>query len=106
MLTKRKSHHWMSLLLLPLLASTLALSGCARHYVIKLTSGREMTVIGKPKLKGNSYVYKDAKGDKYTLPIGRVSTIEPASMAREEAKANEFKPTGGPPPKHHWYWPF
>jgi hypothetical protein len=93
-------------LLLTVLASVIVVSGCSRHYVMKLTSGREMTVIGKPKLKGNAYVYKDAKGNKSTIPIGRVSTIEPASMAREEEKANEFKPTGGPPPKKHWYWPF
>ena len=94
----------MKKLLLPLLIGAIALTGCDRHYVVKFTNGREITTSSKPKLKGNSYHYTDPSGREMIIPQGRVKEIQPASMAREEEKKNEFKPQA--PYKKHWYWPF
>ena len=62
----------------------LLLTGCARNYVITLTSGARITSRGKPKLQGATYVFKDAKGQPAQVSAGRVREIAPASMAREE----------------------
>ena len=81
------------------------LCGCSTQYVVKLTNGGEFTTPSKPKLKGSAYYFKDAHGNQQSIPAGRVTEIEPASMAREEAQEHQFKaPTTTK--KKHWYWPF
>lgn len=82
----------MNKLLLPVSLSLLLLCGCAQHYVIKLTSGGQITTRGKPKPKGNNYVYKDTKGQVQQISQGRVREIEPASMARKEKSTFNLPP--------------
>jgi hypothetical protein len=84
-----------------LIVGLLAFTGCAHQYVMKLTNGLEISTPSKPKLKGTSYHFKDAKGNDHVIPQGRVMQIEPASMAREEEKS--FKPAKPKKPKH-WYF--
>ena len=74
----------MKKLVVPLLACALLLCGCARHWVMKLNNGIQITTVGKPKLKGNSYYYKDATGKVREVSQGRVAEIEPQSMAKRE----------------------
>jgi len=87
--------------LLSLVVSSVLLSGCAHHYVLKLSNGSEIDAFGKPKLQDQTYHYKDGQGRERVLPSGRVMEVEPASMAREEQKA--FKPPK-PYKKRHWYF--
>ena len=89
----------MTRLILPLLVGLLVLSGCANHYVIKLTNGAELTTASKPQLKDGAYHFKDAKGQDRAVAAGRVREIAPASVAAEEKKA---KPPH-PPHKRKWY---
>ena len=96
-------HGAMKRLALPLLAALLVVSGCASSYVIKLNNGNEVTSANKPQLKGNYYIFKDAKGGDHYVSRGRVLEIEPASMAREEAKPKQV-PTASEPHKRHWYF--
>jgi len=77
--------------ILVLVLSLATLCGCSRHYILKLNNGSQITSIGKPKLKGASYHYKDASGRERIIPQGRVTEIMPASMAKEEKEM--FKPT-------------
>jgi hypothetical protein len=91
----------MKKLILTLFVGLLIATGCSHQYVMKLTNGHEITTASKPKLKGASYHFKDAKGNDTVIPQGRVLQIEPASMAREEEKA--FKPAAPKKPKH-WYF--
>ena len=95
----------MNKLLLPLLIGLLTVCGCAHQYVIKFSNGNTITTASKPKLKGGSYHFKDAKGREVVIPAGRVIEVEPASMAEEEAKTKQFKTTTSTKPRH-WYWPF
>jgi hypothetical protein len=74
----------MKKLAVPVLLSLVLLCGCARYYVIKLTSGARITAVGKPKLKGAHFEYKDYNGKMQQIPEGRVAEIEPASMAKRE----------------------
>jgi hypothetical protein len=74
----------MKKLVLALLVGMLALTGCARHYVMKLSNGTRVTTASKPKFKDGAYYYKNALGQEQTVPAGRVSEIEPASMAEKE----------------------
>jgi len=76
----------MSLVLLFLVATC----GCARHYMIKLNNGGQITTRSKPHLKNGSYYFKDAKGQVQAVPAGRVAEIAPLSMATEEKAP--FKP--------------
>ena len=69
---------------LALVAVLVALSGCSRMYVMKLSSGQVIMSAGKPKLKGSRYYFKDAHGRQSWVPQSRVLEIEPASMAKEE----------------------
>ncbi len=64
--------------------------GCARHYLITLTNGGQITTNSKPRLKNVSYLFKDTKGKQQAVPAGRVTLIEPASMAKNEK--DPFKP--------------
>ncbi len=65
-------------------------AGCARHYVIRLNNGVQVTTTSKPKLKNGTYYFKDARGKTQAIAAGRVSEVAPASMAREEK--SPFKP--------------
>ena len=91
----------MKKLSLVLLASLLGLCGCAHQYVMKLSNGGQITTPGKPKLKGSSYEFKDAKGEVHYISAGRVTEVEPASMAQEEEQALKPKMPRGP---RHWYY--
>jgi hypothetical protein len=75
-----------------LLVVPLLLTGCARHYVITLNSGKRVTSIGKPKLDGGAYVFKDVHGQTSVVPAGRVTEIAPASMSKQQEKKEPFKP--------------
>ena len=85
----------------PLLLSLVLLTGCARHYVLKLSNGSEITTATKPKLKEGNYHFKDAKGEEQVLAAGRVREMAPASMAKRESKP---QPVKGPPKKRKWYY--
>jgi len=93
----------MKKLTLPLLIAMLTLSGCASQYVIKLNSGRQITSVGKPKLQGNAYSFKDAKGEKHLIAATRVREIEPASMASEETAPKNKSKAAKEQHKRHWY---
>lgn len=71
-------------LVVPVLLSLVLLCGCTRHYVMRMNNGARITTLGKPKVKGNNYVFKDTNGQMRQVSQGRVMTIEPASMAKEE----------------------
>ncbi len=86
---------------LPLLLALVFLAGCARHYVVTLGYGREITTHGKPKLVNGSYVCKDAQGREFLISATRVREIAPASVAAEEKK--QFAPPKPSKPKH-WYF--
>jgi hypothetical protein len=80
-----------------------ALTGCARHYVLKLNNGSEITNATKPKLKEGNYHYQDAKGEEQVLAAGRVREMAPASVAKRDSKPQPVK--GGPPKKKKkWYY--
>jgi hypothetical protein len=66
-----------------------------------LNNGSEIDAFGKPKLKGQSYRYKDGQGNERVMPSAHVMEIEPASMAREEQKAAQ---SPKPHEKRHWYF--
>lgn len=85
----------------PLILCLVLLSGCARHYVLKLTNGSEITTASKPKLKEGIYYYKDAKGEQHALAAGRVREMAPASMSKRDSKP---QPVKGPPKKRKWYY--
>jgi len=86
---------------LPLLIGLLALSGCAHHYVVKLTNGAQITTASKPKLKEGIYYYNDAKGEEHALSATRVREIAPASVAQREDKPRPIK--SDPQKKRKWY---
>ena len=67
----------------------------------RLNNGTKLTTVGKPKLKGAEYHYKDAKGQDNIIPQSHVTEVLPAS---DEKKEHEFK-VSEPYPKHHW-WQF
>ncbi|HEY5911408.1 MAG TPA: hypothetical protein VJA21_12480 [Verrucomicrobiae bacterium] len=73
-----------------LIALLLVTCGCARHYIMRLSNGGQLTTYSKPRLKGASYYFKDAKGQLRVVPASRVAEIMPASMAKEEK--SPFKP--------------
>jgi hypothetical protein len=60
-----------------MLMIVIGLTGCARHYVIKLNNGSQITTASKPRLQEGSYCYKDAKGEKHFVAAGRVREIAP-----------------------------
>ena len=80
----------------------LSLCGCASQYVMKLSNGNQILTASKPKLKGQSYHWKDARGNDMSVPQGKVVEIAPANTAKEEQNPT-FKPQ--PPTKErHWYF--
>ena len=84
-----------------ILMGCLALSGCARHYVLTMKSGSQVDAWGKPKLVNGNYHFKNAQGKETTVSSSRVSAIMPASAARDEQPLPSSKP---PPKKRHWYF--
>ena len=68
------------------LALMMGFCGCARQYLIKFNNGNTIVVNGKPKLKGNSYYWKDPNGEVQRVSEGSVALIEPASMAKDQKK--------------------
>jgi len=56
----------------------LLLSGCANRYVIRLNNGNEITTRSRPRLdeKTRAYRYKNANGEKASVPALKVSAIE------------------------------
>jgi hypothetical protein len=94
----------MKKLALPLVIVTLALTGCAHQYVMRLNNGHEITTASKPKLKDGIYHFKDARGQEHTVGQARVMQVEPASMATAERKPMKPISTGSAAPKkRHWY---
>src|SRR5215208_2720104 len=80
----RYPHFVMTKLIPALLMCLLLTSGCARHYVITLNSGRQITTATKPRLNGVLYTYKDLSGQAGHVSASQVSQIMPASMAGEK----------------------
>ena len=80
-----------TLILAGLMGLTL-LTGCARRYVITLSSGSRIETKGKPKLDGNVYRYKDISGAAGAVSRLRVREIAPASMAGSPSSSG-FKAT-------------
>jgi hypothetical protein len=72
--------------LLLLVTAAITLSGCSHSYVMKMTNNSRIVTANKPKLKNGFYVYKDAKGNEHSVSQGRISEIEPLSMADEKPK--------------------
>jgi len=86
---------------LPLLIGLIAVTGCAHHYVMRLTNGSEITTSSKPRLKEGVYQFKDAKGEVHFVPVARVREVAPASVVSREDKPQPIQ--GGVPKKHRWY---
>ena len=78
--------------LAPLLMLGLLLSGCARHYVITMNNGSQIATTSKPRVKGNSYVFKDASGAERSVSTGAVSEIAPASMSSNN-RSMQYNPS-------------
>ena len=89
---------------LPLLIGLIALTGCARHYVLKLNNGAEITTDTKPKLKEGVYYFKDAKGEEHYVPVSRVRQVAPASMAERENKPQPIKVEQSKKKKWYLLW--
>jgi hypothetical protein len=75
-----------------LVASLCALTGCARHYAIRLNNGTQVVTSSKPKLEKGFYVYKDARGQLSYIPAGRVSEIGPASQMSQSPTTFNAQP--------------
>jgi hypothetical protein len=84
-----------------LLIALTALSGCAHHYLIKLTNGDQMISFSKPKVKNGSYHFRDEGGYERVIPRSRVAKIETGAAVEEQKK-----PTTPSTPKksRHWYF--
>jgi hypothetical protein len=89
---------------LPLLVGLMALTGCAHHYVMKLTDGVQITTASKPKLKDGAYYFKDAKGEEHVVGEARVLEIAPASMVERESKPKPMKSDFKKKRKWYFLW--
>ena len=89
----------MKKLALPSVIVLIAVSGCSTQYVMKLGNGEQITCVGKPKLQGVTYYYKDAAGKQHRISQSQVVEVGPASMVKED----EPKPPVQPRPRH-WYF--
>jgi hypothetical protein len=86
---------------LPLLIGLIGLTGCAHHYLMKLTNGAQITTASKPKLKEGIYYFNDAKGEEHAVAAARIREIAPASVAQREDKPKPMKLD--PQKKRKWY---
>ncbi|MEI6781040.1 MAG: YgdI/YgdR family lipoprotein [Verrucomicrobiota bacterium] len=86
---------------LPFLIGLIALTGCAHHYVMKLTNGAQITTASKPRLKDGIYHFKDAKGEEHVVAAASVRECAPASMAAREDKPRPMKMESEK--KRKWY---
>ena len=68
-----------------LLLGLMALGGCARHYVVRLSRGTTITSKGKPRLDKTTgcYVFTDTKGRQQVIPASAIREIAPASMSSD-----------------------
>jgi hypothetical protein len=80
--------------ILIVLVGLLGLTGCAHHYVVRLSNGQKISTSSKPKLDQGVYHFKDAAGKTRYVSAGRVAEIVPASMAKDEKEP--FKPNPMP----------
>jgi hypothetical protein len=89
---------------LPILIGLIALTGCAHHYVMKLTSGAQITTATKPRLKDGVYHFKDAKGEEQLVPAASVRELAPASVAARENKPRPMKVEQEKKRKWYFLW--
>ena len=82
--------------ILIILIGLLGLTGCAHHYVVRLSNGQKITTSSKPKLDKSlgAYHFTDAAGKTRYVSAGRVAEITPASMTKQEKEP--FKPNPMP----------
>ena len=90
--------------ILPLLIGLIALTGCAHHYVMRLTSGTDITTATKPKLKDGIYYFKDAQGEQHAIAAARVREVAPASVAAREDKPRPMKMDTEKKRKWYFLW--
>ena len=76
-----------------MLLGALLLTGCTNHYVITLNSGAHITTVGKPRLDGGAYFFKDAKGQPDSVFAGSVREIAPASMSKKSENSQFIRST-------------
>ena len=86
------------------LIGLMALTGCARHYVMRLTNGGEITTATKPRLKDGAYHFKDAKGEEQIVSAASVRELAPASMAAREDKPRPMKMEQDKKRKWYFLW--
>ena len=86
------------------LIGLMVLTGCAHHYVMKLTNGGEITTASKPRLKEGAYYFKDAKGEEQIVPATSVRELAPASMAARENKPQPMKVEKDKKRKWYFLW--
>ena len=67
------------------LLGLMALGGCARQYVVRLSRGTTITSKGKPRLDKTTgcYVFTDSKGRQQVVPASSIREIAPASMSKD-----------------------
>ena len=66
-------------LALSLLVSLVVLSGCAHHYLMKLSNGDQTISVSKPKLQGTNYLFTGRDGVGHVIPRSRVVKIKTIS---------------------------
>jgi hypothetical protein len=86
------------------LIGLMALTGCAHHYVLKLTNGAEITTATKPRLKDGAYHFKDAKGEEHLIATANVRELAPASVAAREDKPRPMKLQQDKKRKWYFLW--
>ena len=88
-------------LALTLLVSLVVLSGCAHHYLMKLSNGDQTISVSKPKLQGTNYLFTGRDGVGHVIPRSRVVKIKTIS-----AEEQEETPVSSPKPSKpkHWYF--
>lgn len=74
--------------------STLALTGCSRHYAMTMNNGTRIVTASKPRLQGGSYYFKNADGQEISIPQGRVRKIAPANSSSMDDNPFKLGPGG------------
>ncbi|HLP77502.1 MAG TPA: YgdI/YgdR family lipoprotein [Candidatus Paceibacterota bacterium] len=78
----------MKKLLSLLLLGIVTLCGCVRHYTIITNGGGQLAARGKPRLEHGVYVYTNSRGQKTSVPAGRVQEISPSSMVDDKSSSD------------------